>query len=231
MPKRPGTRNRFSRLIRQYKESGGASTNPAVIEFGNFLKGINKPDVNRKPTGDLIKRYRAKVVPFGVTPKATLAESYFAVTITGQAYSIYNGLGAANNPFGLQLINSPAEGEGVKNVRSYFPAIARLFVAAASALPTPTTSGITKQSYKSTKGRSGSIPFGRGITGVTDAESGQAETTINEADEGDVSYSIAAAVKGAFPTFVVKSVTFVPEAFVPPSLSGFAPETPPALNL
>ncbi|BAZ38690.1 hypothetical protein NIES4101_46300 [Calothrix sp. NIES-4101] len=232
MARRPGTRQRFSKLLEKFKASGGTGGNDTTVqEFGNFLKGINKVDVTRVPTGDSRKRFRAKVIPFGVSPGATVTPGdYYFCSITGQAYAIYNGM-SPNNVFGLTMVTSSTLAEGAIADNRFFPALARVFVASTSAVPTPSVSGITKRSYNSIKGRSGSIPFGRGITDVSDKKTGSPEPSIQEADEADVSASIAATMKKEYATFEVKSISFLPEAFVPEAAVTLAPASPPTLTL
>ncbi len=216
----------------KYKASGGNTAGVAseIVEFGNYLKGINKADVKRKPSGDLVKRYRVKLIPFNVTPTATTpANSFFTTALTGQALAIYNGLGTENRVFGITPIETANDATGAFLDDNLFPALARVLIVPLNATISNETSGITKKGYKTIKGRSGSIPFGRTITGITDVREGTPEDTIDRVDEADVSNSIANTIKKTYGSFRVKSVSFVPEAYVPPVTQEFAPATAPAI--
>lgn len=71
----------------------------------------------------------------------------------------------------------------------FYPALARIKMVGATAIPTTETSGILGSvfgKYKSIKGRSGSIPFGRTLTSVIDTKTGAAETSLADVDEEDV---------------------------------------------
>ncbi|PAX52010.1 hypothetical protein [Brunnivagina elsteri] len=235
MARRPGTRQRFSKLIEKFKASGGTGGNDqAVVQFGNYLKGLNKANVTRKPTGNAIKRYRAKVIPFGLTPSATATDRFFACTFTGQAYAIFEGLGTAKNTFGLEIVGDAPSAAGVNVDDNFFPALARVKVVPTTSTTSTRISGITKVSYKTVQGRTGSIPFGRGGTGVKDAQTQSAEVAINEIDEQDVATTIISLLKGLVttsPAGVVASVTIVPESFVPVALASFTPSSPPTITL
>lgn len=229
----PRKTRRFGNLIKQYREAGGTGdANSRLGKFGNWLTGKSKIDVKRRPAAALMKRQRVKVIPFGVSPEATPQPSdYYLTAMTGQARAIYSGLGEDNSVFGLEIISTVADSAGASTDESFFPALARIFVVPTTPEVLQTDiSAVTGVSYKRVYGRSGSIPFGRGIaTEVKDAKKGTAETVIGSVDELDAAKSIANVAKKDLQAFKVKTITFVPEQFAPDRTVPLAPTTAPTL--
>jgi hypothetical protein len=231
----PRKTRRFGKLIKAYRANGGtAAADSQLGHFGNWLTGKTKIDVKRKPSADNMKRQRVKVIPFSVSTGATVDPTdYYATSMTGQARAIYEGLGTDKSVFGLTVVSTVADAAGATVDAEFYPALARVFV-----VPTGTAVIVTKKSavtqgdYKTQNGRSGSIPFGRGIgTGVKDSKTGAAETVVSDVDQEDVAKSILTNCKKAYGGFVVKTISFVPEQLRPGLEVSLAPATPPNLAL
>lgn len=231
----PRKTRRFGKLIDAYRKNGGAAAADSDLgKFGNWLTGKNKIDVKRRPSAALMKRQRVKVIPFGITPDGTAPTppDYFLTAMTGQARAIFTAIGEDNSVFGLDIVSTVADAAGASTDESYYPALARIFVTPSGADVISTDiSAVTGRSYKTVKGRSGSIPFGRGTASeVKDAKKGTAETSIGNVDELDVAKSIASVAKKDLQAFKVKTITFVPEQFRPDKTVALAPTTAPTLQ-
>jgi hypothetical protein len=135
--------------------------------------------------------------------------------MTNQAELLRVETAVQENRFGIdKTLNNAVRREDL-----YKPAYCKIFMALTGAVSTPKQSDILKSNpaYKRTIGRSGSIPFGRTLTGVGDAASGTAETAVADVDEEDVKRSLALELKGKVgATRKVRSVSFVSELWLSP---------------
>lgn len=229
----PRSRGRFSRLNRELRASGASATSGRAGEYLNWLKGVNKINVTRRPSQAYMQRFNVGVIPFGVSPKTGASELNHVITsMTVQADAIKATVtGATDAKLGIERDLTK-----IREESGFYPAQAKVLLVGASAQTETETSGITKQPYKTIKGRSGSIPYGRTTTGVVDAETGAAEADIGTVDELDIRNSLAREVfkKGTtVGSFKIKTVTFVSEEWKLEQLIGVvkptnAPTTLPA---
>lgn len=230
----PRKTKRFGKLIEKYRENGGGATGDGkMAKFGEWLTGKTKIDVKRRPSALLMKRGLCKIIPFGVTPEASVTPAdYYLTAITGQARAIYAGLGGDNTVFGLTICTTNNDSAGASDDGRFYPALARVTVAAGNATLQEETSKVTGVKYKRILTRSGSIPFGRNVASETkDAKKGTAESQIGNVDERDVAESILSTCKKAYTNFTVKTITFVPEQFNPDTAVQLADTTVPNLTL
>lgn len=226
----PRKRQRFSRLNAELKASlGTAAAGTRAADYLNFLKGVSRIRQPRRPNSASMARFGVGVIPFGITPVATPV-AYLA-SMTNQAEQIrLLFTGAANeNNYGIKNKDPLTKPDPL-----FFPAQVKIFATVPGAASTPETSRVlpNQGTYKSVKGRSGSVPFGRTVTGIGDAISGTAETAIGDVDEEDVKRSLAAALKGAVGTgYKVKGISFVSEFWgVSKNNPGAKPSTLAALQ-
>lgn len=210
----PRKRDRFNRLKQSLRDSGATPTpNSRADNYLKWLTGTNKITMTRKPSSAMRERFNVGVIPFGVSPDTGAgAQNFYKTTITMQAHVIKEGIsGLTDNDLGLTAdISATQEALGV-----FYPALVRVFVTAVNATSDSETSGITKESYKRTKGRSGSIPFGRTITSTEDAKKGTAETAIADVDEQDVKESLKGKLlrKAVGTGMIVRGISFVSEVW------------------
>lgn len=208
----PRTRQRFSRLNAELKASlGTAAAGTRAADYLNFLKGTNRIRITRKLTGDARARFSVGIVPFGLTPGATPRAFQASMTYQAENIRAMFNTAANDNAYGIRAFDNTTETDAL-----YYPALVKIFVTVLNATSTPETSGIlkTQGTYRSFKGRSGSIPFGRTVSSTTDAETGTVESALGDVDEEDVKRSLAADLKGAREaTYKVKGISFVSESW------------------
>lgn len=176
--------------------------------FKGVLDGTNEYKVTRKPAATELKRYNCAIIPFGVTPGTDVAAAKVLVNPTAQALKIAKAFDSSLNIFALDT--SPANTTGAED--GFYPALCKLTVRPTTVTIDNRKSQFTDKEYKYKPSRSGSIPFGRGTTTVTDAKTSVAETTIDQADYEDVRSSIEKAVRQATLTgLTYSSMSFTPE--------------------
>lgn len=228
----PRKRSRFSRLDAELKASGGtAPVGTRAGDFLNFRKGINKITQPRRPGSEVLARFGVGVLPFGLTPAATTPVYYIAsMTIQAEQIRAFFNTAASLNNYGIETrTTATQDATGI-----FYPAQVKVFITALNAVSTPENSKIipSADQYRRFKGRSGSIPFGRTITGVTDAGTNAAETALGNVDEEDVKKSLASKLKGQTTTaYRVKGISFVSELWrIGASGPGAKPATLPAFT-
>ncbi|MBW4568042.1 MAG: hypothetical protein KME31_08465 [Tolypothrix carrinoi HA7290-LM1] len=203
----PRRRQRFSDLERQFRESGGvAAPGSRLAGYIDFKKGTNKIEVNKKLTAAERKRYGFAILPFGVTPEATTPKRY-AAAITAYSNASRSTLDLDNNKLGYENIDAGTEQAG-----NFYPALLRVFVKSGT-IDESKKSGVTQKNYRRIGGTTYSYPFGRTTTGVSDAETGTAETAVTNVDEEDVRKALTTYLKGLGAEKKVGSVSYDPEVF------------------
>lgn len=205
----PRDKQRFSDLQRQLKQGNYSQTSGDAFEYLQYLKGINKLKVERKPDSKYLQRFNVGVIPFDVAFVAADAEKHWqaAMTILADNIRIEFNTVAPIALFGIEIDLSKCE-----QVNGFYPALARITVKPLSqTTKDEKTSGITKRKYKSFKTRTGSIPFGRSLVGVKQPD-GSAETDLGDVESEQVEKSILAALKGTnTTTYQCTGISFVPE--------------------
>lgn len=185
---------RFNRLNKLLKATNGTASSGEVFEYQRFLQGINRIDVQRRPSGRYLQIIGVGVIPFGDYPSTGTGKAV-KVGITAQADAIRSVFGTAlgNNDLGIERTAANI----IENPGSFYPALLKITLAAAAATADTETSGVTRRSYKRIKGRSGSIPFGRTITATPDSQTNTALTAIADVDEQDVKKALISKITGA----------------------------------
>lgn len=184
---------RFANLNRLLKATNGTATSGPVFEYQKFLQGINDIDVQRRPDGKFLAILGVGVIPFGNYGNTGTTKPV-KVGMTAQADAIRSlfGTDLADADLGIERTAANIE----NNTGSFYPALIKIAIAPAAQVPDSKVSGVTKQTYKRMKSRSGSIPFGRTITQTTDAKTGTAITELANVDEQDVKLSLIDKIKG-----------------------------------
>lgn len=158
----PGRRT--SRLGKEYYQKLSAEERTFFV---GFLDGTNKKNVERKASGEQLKRHAVTVVPFGIVPSAAAAAAAdnFRCSATKQALEIAKTIDANLAVFGIE--GTPAAGS-VSNP-NFFPALAVITLIDPNN-PIASTSNRSRYSNRPIdlkRTRSGSIPFGRSQTAAT----------------------------------------------------------------
>lgn len=176
--------------------------------YKGYLDGTNKVTIARKPAATELKRYACGVIPFGVSTQAAPAENNVLVTATAQAIKIAKAFSTNLSLFAIT--DNP--GAAVQGKEGFYPALCRLSVKPTTSTVTNEKSQFTGRDYKYKAGRSGSVPFGRGVTGRIDKNTKTAETTEADVDYEDARNTIETEIRKATPTgLVLGSMSFVPE--------------------
>ncbi|PIG94587.1 hypothetical protein [Gloeocapsopsis sp. IPPAS B-1203] len=205
----PRRRQRFAALERQFRESGGqAAAGSRLAGYIDFKTGKTSIKVSRVLTAEQRKRFGYAILPFGLSVSATPSPSErYAAAITAYSNSGRRDLGLSDNECGYDNI-----GEETTQDDNFYPALIRCFIPSGTTVETP-TSAITRKEYRRRPGRSISFPFGRTVTSVVDAKTGEAESTLNNVDQLDVRKGLAQKAKNGNGTNKALSVSFEPEAF------------------
>ena len=184
---------RFARLNRLLKATNGTATSGEVFEYQKYLQGLNNIDVLRRPDGKYLQLLAVGVIPFGNYPNTGTGRALkIGVTAQADAIRALFGTALADNDLGLERTEANID----ENPGTFYPSLVKIAVAPSAQTLDTKLSGITKRNYKRMKSRSGSIPFGRSITTITDAQTGTPITTIPNVDEQDVKISLIAKIKG-----------------------------------
>jgi hypothetical protein len=182
-----------------------------IDTYAEYLRGNRLHTQTRKAPSAYRQRRGVAIVPFGLSPAATA--NFVRTSMTRGALGLIGLLGIANLD-GLFGINQTGTG-AVDPPSGFYPAVARLTLIPAGALPITTgTSAFTGRPRNYRPGRSGSLPFGRGSTTVqTDAKDpASAQTTIADIDYKDAESAIKQAVLAA--TYAgQKRLSFEPELY------------------
>jgi len=218
MPQR--RKQRFGRLHQTLKATNYSATSGAAGEFLNYLKGINKLLVARKPGSSYLRIFNVGVIPFGEEPDSTSgAKNPLEANMTVQADNIkalFSSV-ASDALFGIERIVANCTID-----ERFYAAQCRISVVPNTSLTTTKetkTSQITKNLYKRYIGvRTGSIPYGRTTTASAAVTEGGVPTTptIATETEEDSRKSISNALrKGTVGgQYTVLSLSFIPEEFV-----------------
>lgn len=193
MPRRINRFNRLNKLLRA--TNGTIPTTGELSGYYKFVTGQNKIDVKRPPVKGMMKMVGVGVIPFGDYPSTGTA-SKIRVGMTVQAEIIRQKIGTkfGDSDLGLERDESNME----NNTGSFYPALIKVALSVAGANPDSETSAVTGEKYKRMKARSGSIPFGRSITSVVDANDGTtAITDIAKVDERDMVRTLTKKLKGS----------------------------------
>lgn len=209
----PKRRGRFSKLDAQLRAVGGSpGTDSRLGRFLQWRTGTRKINVTGRATSEYLRRFSVGVIPFNQSPDTAQGKRY-AANITVLADNIRLKIaGVTANEWGIETTGT------FETDSRYSPAYARVKVNPSGVTaPSSKISDITGESYKRIRGRSGSIPFGRTVTSVTDAETKAAKTTIENVAEEDVKASLITQLKGADASAFgkVASVSFVSEFWLP----------------
>jgi|GEM_PF-3463435 len=214
----PRKRNRFGKLHQSLKQSGYTATSGPAGEYLNYLKGVNKLVVPRKPTGQYLKLFSVGVTPFGEEPNTGTANTALQANMTVQADLIKALFTTATDAsFGIERDLTKTQID-----LTFYAAECQITVvptAAAGATKVAAISTITKQSYKKYPGiRSGSIPYGRTTTAPAAQTEGSTPTTPTLATvaEEDVrkSLMLSLAKKTIGGSYQIFGLHFIPEEFV-----------------
>ena len=205
----PRRRQRFSNLEQQFRESGGqAAPGSRLAGYIAFKRGETKITVTKKLTAAERKRYGFAILPFNLScPASPTAADRYAAPITVYSNTIRTDLTLSNNQCGYDTI-----GASTQQADNFYPALLRVFIPSGGA-PTNPTSGVTQKPYSRIPGRSGSIPFGRTVTNVTDAKTGAAESALDDVDEEDVRLALSIAARTGGGSSKASSVSYEPEIF------------------
>lgn len=211
MPQR--RRNRFSRLEQQFRDSGGvAEPGSKLAGYIDFKKGVNKVEQRegRKLTAEQRQRYGYGILPFGVSVPATPTDDdRYAAPITAYSNQYRREAGLSDAELGYADLVAATQQNDI-----FFPALCKFFINFGT--PLSPISGITKKEYKRKDGRSVTVPFGRTVTGTTDAGTGTAEATVDDVDYEDMRGKLIALLKRkqvGGGTNIITSVTFEPEVW------------------
>ena len=188
--KMPRRKQRYSRLLLELKHTGGgAGTDSRVSNFLNFITGKRKLTQTNTIPAAARELYKVGLYPFALTaPGTPTAADRYTARISAYSLKGIQGRtpeGTTISHFGMHVIES-----GEQENPNYYPALLRAKYSAQGASEAERTSDITGDKYKYKYGRTFSFPFGRAILDVKDATGGQAETTIDDADELDVLTSL-----------------------------------------
>lgn len=206
----PRHRRRFSQLEKQFRDSGGVAEVGSRLEgYINFKKGVNKITVSKKLTAAERQRYGYAILPFGLSVPATpTAEDRYAAPITAYSDAGRKALELSNNELGYDDLVA-----ATNQLDNFYPAIMHAFVRTPNTANTTPISGVTKKEYTRAPGVSYGIPFGRSVTASVDANTGAAETTVDDVDFEDMRVSLALQAKTGSATAKASSVSFEPEIF------------------
>lgn len=201
---------RFGALHKTLKDTNYSATSGAAGEYLNYLKGVNKLVVARKPGAAYLKRFNVGVIPFDVEPASasgSINAYQGAMTVLSD-----NILTKFNGTLTDALLGIQRDLTQTKEIAGFYPALAHIAVIPSSVTAkSPATSNITKRSYKSYPTRTGGVPYGRTITGVKDP-TGAAITDITKETEEDSRTAIMTAVKGVTAGgYKCVGVSFTPE--------------------
>ena len=206
---RTQSKSRFSKLSKRLRAYGGtAAAGTPEGEYLNYIKGINKINVTRRPAQEYLERFTVGIMPFGIDftniPAPGYADKWAAFM------TVFSSLGMAE--VGLTPVNLAYE----ENTQDYseklgfFPAMLRWRTTVISATPTTETSGITKKTYKRKPNQNFQIPFGR--TQSASILPNGSTLTIATVTENIVGDRLASLVKSvALSGKKVTSVSIVPE--------------------
>ncbi|SKB13350.1 conserved hypothetical protein [Planktothrix sp. PCC 11201] len=195
----------------QFKKFLSKLSDPEKAHFlGVYASGTSKIEHPRKPASTELNTVNVAIIPFGISAATpvTIAD-YRLASITVQAIKIGKLFDANLTKFGIKLdpLTASAEAGLLK------PAICRITMSSATAVPTNKVSARTSRSYKSKPTRSGSIPFGRNetVAQVTDAKDKVAETVVANIDYEDMRSTIEKLVRDTTVAGLNVSVGFKPE--------------------
>ncbi|NJO64205.1 MAG: hypothetical protein HC836_40350 [Richelia sp. RM2_1_2] len=167
----PRRRQRFSNLERQFRDAGGvADDGSRLAGYIKFKKGETRIKIDNNLTAAQRKRFAFAILPFNIEVAATEAERIrYAAPITQYSHSarITAPLSAAlsNAKLGYEDVD-----ETTMQAGNFFPALLRIFVKDnANGALTTKLSAVTGKGYKTYEGKSYSIPFGRTIAGLANA--------------------------------------------------------------
>lgn len=215
-------KQRFSDLQRQLKQGNYSQTSGSAFEYLQYLRGINKIVVARRPGIKYLERFNVGVIPFDITMAAAAGDQHCECTMTVMAENIRAHFNA-NAP--LTLFGIQSDLALCSQLQGFYPALARVTLRPLSqTTKDAVVSGITRRAYKRWKSRTGSIPFGR-TTGGLKTAAGAASTDLNLSVQEQVEDSITESLKGKnTSTWQVIGISFVPEEH--PEAGDFGKEKP-----
>ena len=188
-----------------------------VDNFLKYITGQRTLTQDNTIPAEARERYKVALHPFAISVASPTAADRYETAMS--AYSIKGLRDRASVNFadlGLQLIAG-----GEKSNPLYFPALLRAkYASTTDTAAANRTSDITGETYKYKYGRTFSFPFGRTITATEDAESGAAETNLDNADELDVLKSIKNKISEAGQNrSAPESISYEPEEFRTPPVA------------
>jgi len=205
-------RPRFARLMRTLRANGGeVSGDSRLAKFKRYLQGESKANSYNPLPSSQRQRYSVAVIPFGTTPPAGISastgEGKYLAGITNYSYAgMTDRCKLTDDKCGIHKIVG-----GERDDENFYPALFKPTFNRASGTTSDKVSGITGDTYKYTPARAFSVPFGRTITSVDDAETGDAETVLDNADEKDVYASLAEDVRTNPSATGLISISYEPE--------------------
>ncbi len=205
----PRRRRRYSQLEYMLKKSNGnIPTSGPLGEYYKYKTGQKELVQSNPIPAEARELFLVGVIPFAVAASGSLATERYLTTMS--AYSLVGLQTRSNIPeanFGIYKVEG---GEQVNPV--YYPALLKVKYAKSGEQVEPNRpSQITGDKYNYLYGRTFSFPFGRTTTGVIDAETGTAETSIVDVQELDVLRSLKTQLAAGTGTREPISFSYEPE--------------------
>ncbi|MEO1006902.1 MAG: hypothetical protein AAFW67_13915, partial [Cyanobacteria bacterium J06638_38] len=202
-------RNRYARLLKELKTTGGSPTAGTELDFFlKYLTGENKLKIINKPDEGDLKRYGLAVHPFAIEAADATADSRYKVEITAYSFAGIDVAGLSNNDLGISFIEG-----GEQLNQDYYPALIKpSFRAGGYTGNSDKTSAVTGKKYNYVPTRTFSIPFGR-TTAAEDAGDGSATSNISASDELDVVRHLKTKIAAGANADKLKSISYEAEFF------------------